>query len=154
MDMFVCKPLDPVTLARVRTDADQVPRNQGIGLNFLPLSVSVHLNGIRLDRHRPELGKSFDSLITGGVISIDVNDSQTRTNLEHNCALKYDQHEPREQTVVPVFIQTPQGDAENLEHEERRNSMLCKELRELGDRNMARVGSELGRQVGNGNVGR
>lgn len=76
------------------------------------------------------------------------------TNLEHDRAFKDDQHESRKQTVVPVFIQAPQGDTEDLKHEEGRNGMLRKELGKLWNRDVARVGSKLGGQVRNGNVGR
>lgn len=40
------------------------------------------------------------------------------TYLPDNSALKHDQHEQGEQTVIPIFVQTPEGDAEDLEHEE------------------------------------
>jgi hypothetical protein len=38
--------------------------------------------------------------------------------------LKDHEHEQREQAVVPVFIQAPQTDAENLKNRERRCGVL------------------------------
>jgi hypothetical protein len=76
------------------------------------------------------------------------------TNLEHDCALKDHQHEAGEKTVVPVFIQAPEGDAEDLENEEGCDGMLCEKFRELGNWNVAGIRAEFCRQVRNGNVWR
>lgn len=76
------------------------------------------------------------------------------TNLEDDCALEHHQHESSEKTVVPVFIQAPEGDAKDLENKEGCDGMLCEEFRKLGNWNIASIGAEFGRQVGNGNVWR
>ena len=41
-----------------------------------------------------------------------------------NSALKHDEHEQREYRVIPVFIQAPEADAEDLKNEERRGRVL------------------------------
>ena len=51
--------------------------------------------------------------------------------LLHKCALKRDQHEQSEHTVVPILVQTPQQHAEHLEDKERRRSSLNEQLDEL-----------------------
>ena len=52
------------------------------------------------------------------------------TYLPDNCALEYYEHEKGEEAVVPVFVEHPEGYAENLENEERRGSMLGKQCAE------------------------
>jgi len=61
------------------------------------------------------------------------------TYLPHDGTFKHHQHEQGEETVVPVFIQNPKGDTENLENKERGSSMLAKEFGEGGDRNVELV---------------
>ena len=48
------------------------------------------------------------------------------SHLPNNCALENHEHEEGEKAVVPVFVEHPQGHAEDLEDEERRGSMLRK----------------------------
>lgn len=50
--------------------------------------------------------------------------------LEHDSAFENDQHEKSEQAVVPIFVQTPESDTEDLEDKERRGSMFPKECGE------------------------
>lgn len=49
-------------------------------------------------------------------------------DLEDSRALKDDQHEQREETVVPVLVEAPQSDTEDLEDEEGRDGVLRKEF--------------------------
>jgi hypothetical protein len=42
----------------------------------------------------------------------------------HDGGFKHEQHEQREQRVLPVVVETPQGHAEHLKHEERRQGLL------------------------------
>lgn len=44
--------------------------------------------------------------------------------LEYDSTLKYNEHEQREERVVPILVQTPQTDTENLKDEERGHSMF------------------------------
>ena len=76
------------------------------------------------------------------------------TDLEDDCAFEYNQHESREETVVPVFVQAPESHTENLEDEERCDSMLGKQLCELWDRDVTGVGAEFGCEVRNRDIGR
>ena len=48
------------------------------------------------------------------------------SHLPDNCALENHEHEEGEKAVVPVFVEHPQGHAEDLEDEERCGSMLRK----------------------------
>ena len=59
-------------------------------------------------------------------------------SLPHNCASKHDKYEPCKQAVVPVFVKTP-CDTENLENEEGRGGMFCKERSGRRDRDIKRV---------------
>lgn len=59
--------------------------------------------------------------------------------LPHNRALESDKHEQGEDRVVPVFIETPQADTEQLEDEERRHSVLLEQLAERRDGDVERV---------------
>jgi hypothetical protein len=48
------------------------------------------------------------------------------SHLPDNCALENHEHEEGEKAVVPIFVEHPQGHAEDLEDEERSGSMLRK----------------------------
>ena len=74
----------------------------------------VYIDLVWLDAHAAELG-------------------QGPLSLPHNGALESDQHEQGEQRVVPVFIQHPQSDAEDLEDEEGRNGVFLEQLGEGRD---------------------
>jgi len=52
------------------------------------------------------------------------------TYLPDNCALEYYEHEEGEKAVVPVFVEHPEGYAEDLENEEWRGSMFRKQCAE------------------------
>ena len=60
-------------------------------------------------------------------------------SLPHSCALDHDKYEQCKQAVVPVFVETPQRDTENLENEEGRGGMFCKERSGRRDRDIKRV---------------
>ena len=45
-------------------------------------------------------------------------------------ALKYHQHGKSEGTVVPVIIERPEDETNNLEHKERRDKMLDIQIKE------------------------
>jgi len=45
-------------------------------------------------------------------------DTTAKTHLPDNSALEHNQHEERKQAVIPILIQTPKADAEDLEDEE------------------------------------
>lgn len=71
--------------------------------------------------------------------------------LRDGRALEHDEHEQRKETVIPVLVQTPQRDAEDLEHKEWRGRMLAEQLEEARHRDIelvlsvqARGGGELG----------
>ena len=53
--------------------------------------------------------------------------------MPHDRALEHDEHEQSEQAVVPIFVQTPECHAENLEDEEWGNTVLCEEGGECRD---------------------
>ena len=56
-----------------------------------------------------------------------------------DSALKDDQHEECEQRVVPVFIQHPKPNTEDLENEEWRNGVLLEKLEECRHWNIESV---------------
>jgi hypothetical protein len=58
------------------------------------------------------------------------------TDLEYDRTLKHYEHEQCEQAVVPVFIQAPQPDAENLKNKERGRGVLGEQRREGWDGNV------------------
>ena len=90
---------------------DQITGKKLIALSLDPLVSTEHPDVVRLDAHASEF-------LEGALALPD--DSR----LEHN------QHEKCEERVVPVFVEHPETDAENLEHKERRDSVLLEELRE------------------------
>jgi hypothetical protein len=89
-------------------------------LNLGPFSETKGPNVVGLDAHATEL---VESALT----------------LPNNSAFKGDEHEEREERIVPILIEEPEADAEDLENEEWRNSMLLEELGEGGNGNIERV---------------
>lgn len=59
-----------------------------------------------------------------------------KAHLEYNGALEHNQHEQGEQTVVPILVETPEGDAEDLEDEEGGSSMFTEEFCKRGNRDV------------------
>ena len=45
-------------------------------------------------------------------------------SLLHNCALEHDKHEQCKQDAVPVFVEAPHHDTEDLENEGGRSGMV------------------------------
>jgi len=56
--------------------------------------------------------------------------------LENHSAFKDNQHEKGKQRVVPVLVQTPQTNAENLEHEEGCYGVLLEKFSKSRDRDI------------------
>lgn len=63
------------------------------------------------------------------------------THLEDDGALKNDEHEEGEKRVVPVLVEHPQADAEDLEHKKGRDGVLGKEAEERRHGDVKRVGA-------------
>jgi hypothetical protein len=81
------------------------------------------------NRHSAELSQCFETLSNGDE-TLTSNGIASCTYLPDNCALEHYEHEECEKAVVPVFVEHPEGYAENLENEERRGSMLRKQRAE------------------------
>jgi len=58
------------------------------------------------------------------------SDIASFTHLPDNCALENHEHEEGEKAVIPVFVEHPEGHAEDLKDEKRRGSMLRKQRAE------------------------
>ena len=58
---------------------------------------------------------------------------RTKAYLPHNGTLKHYKHEECKETVVPILVKTPKGDAKDLEDEERCRGMFQKQFCEGGD---------------------
>jgi hypothetical protein len=56
--------------------------------------------------------------------------------LEYHSAFKDNQHEKSKQRVVPVLIQTPQTNAENLKHEEGSYGVFLEKFNKSRDRDI------------------
>lgn len=95
------------------------------------------MNRVRCNGHGSELCQSAKTLHITSTTSSTT--TPTDTHLPDNGAFKDNQHEQREQTVIPVLVQAPQRNTEHLEDEERRRRMLAKELRERRDRDVELV---------------
>jgi hypothetical protein len=54
-------------------------------------------------------------------------------HLPDDGTLEDDEHEKGEETVIPIFIETPEGDTEDLEDEERGGGLLRKKVDEGRD---------------------
>jgi hypothetical protein len=52
------------------------------------------------------------------------------THLPYNCTFKHNQHKQREQAKIPILVQTPKRNAEDLEYEKWRRGMFAEQLRE------------------------
>lgn len=61
------------------------------------------------------------------------------TYLPDDSGLKDDQHDEGEDGVVPVLVQAPKGNTEDLEDEEGCNSVFLEELHELGQGNVESI---------------
>lgn len=102
------------------TDRDQITRDEFIARNRPPLPVAVNL------KHRQGLGERgrwtsymLVRLIRAyldhvGLVPHAADLRHVPHLLLHQRRLKSHQHEERENTVVPVFIQTPQSHTEHL----------------------------------------
>lgn len=107
-----------------------------------PLAGAERLDRERRDGHGAELGEGAEALGDGR-------------------ALEDDEHEEGEEGVVPVLVQTPQRDAEDLEDEEGGGGVLAEELEEGGDGDVElvlavgseRVGDLEALEAGGGDVG-
>jgi len=53
--------------------------------------------------------------------------------LPHNSTLEYDEHDKGEEGVIPVLVQTPQSNTENLEDKEGCYSMFFEKFLESRD---------------------
>ena len=81
------------------TDGDNIARKKFVTLNLGPFGVPKDLNRERHNTHRPKL-------------------CQRPQPLPDDCTLKHDEHEQREQAIVPIFIKTPERHTKDLEEEE------------------------------------
>jgi hypothetical protein len=66
-----------------------------------------------------------------------------RTYRRDTRGLENQQHDKRENSIVPVLVQAPQSDTKHLEYKERSHGMLLVQLHEGWDRDVessARVG--------------
>lgn len=77
------------------------------------LQIFAYIYHARLAPHIPDCGHISKLLLNKG-------------------ALEHDEHDEGENTVVPVLVQTPQSDAENLEDKERSDRTFLEELSKLG----------------------
>jgi len=76
------------------------------------------------------------------------------THLEDGGTLERDEHEPGEQAEPPVLVQTPEGNAEQLEDEERGDGVFREQFGKLGNRDLAQVDPEFRREVVHGSIER
>lgn len=104
------------------SNRDDVTGKQLVSLDLRPLSVSVHLNGVRSKTHASELGHSS-------------------LTLPHHSGLKHDKHDEGEDGVVPLLIETPESNTEDLEDKEGGNSVLKEELGKGGNGDIKLVGA-------------
>jgi hypothetical protein len=93
------------------------------------------LNVVRGDAHGSKLGQSSNTL---SVSSAHIC-AEKSAHLENNGALENDQHESGKERIVPVLVQHPQRNTEDLEDEEWCNGMFSEELGESGNGDMALV---------------
>ena len=49
--------------------------------------------------------------------------------LPDDRTLEHDKHEQCEQTIIPILVQTPQGDTEDLKNKKRCSGLFSKEFR-------------------------
>jgi hypothetical protein len=61
--------------------------------------------------------------------------------LPHNGALEGDEHEERKEGIVPILVEHPQADTEDLEDKERGDGMFPEKFGEGGNRDIKGVGA-------------
>jgi hypothetical protein len=91
-----------------------------VALDLGPLAKTEHPHIVGLDAHAAELVK--------GTLA-----------LPDNSALEGDEHKKSEERVVPVFIEHPKTNTEDLEDEEGRDGVLLEQLGEGRDGNIKSV---------------
>lgn len=91
-----------------------------VALDLGPPAKTEHPHIVGLDAHTAEL-------VEGALA------------LPDDCALEGDEHEEGKERVVPVLIEHPQTNTEDLEDEEGRDGMLLEQLGEGGDGNVKSV---------------
>jgi hypothetical protein len=86
-------------------DGDEIARNELVTLNLGPLAQAENPHAVRLDAHATELG-------------------QGALTLPNNGALENDEHKEGKERIVPVLVEHPKSNTEDLEDEEWRNGVL------------------------------
>ena len=111
------------TAVLLRTgNRDKITGEELVARGLGPLAEAVDVDLVGLDAHAAEFVK--------GALA-----------LPDNGALENDEHEQGEERVVPVFVQHPQTDAEDLEDEEGGDGVFLEELGEGRDGDVERVGA-------------
>jgi hypothetical protein len=111
------------------TNTDEISWNEIGAEDFIPFPIPECLDGVRGDTHRPKLCKSPYSL-----------HSQLRcyygipsTYLKDDSTFKDNQHEQSKQGLIPILVQTPKCNTENLENKEWSDGMFGKQFSEFGN---------------------
>ncbi|KAI3487633.1 hypothetical protein L1887_48414 [Cichorium endivia] len=132
-----------LTLRRAESSAeDDAERTVVRGTQLGVAAVGLGCSGLE------HLGTTEDDVVAIGAVDVkdvlavaqlDVLLEQRRAltgkhglTLEDDGALEDDEHEEREERVVPVLVEHPQADAEDLEDEEGCDGVLEEEIDELG----------------------
>ena len=101
---------------------DEVAGEKFVGLDFNPLAETEDPDIIRLDAHSAEL-------VEGALA------------LPHHSALESNEHEQGKERVVPVLVEHPKSDTEDLEDKERCDGVLLEQLSESRNGDIERVGA-------------
>lgn len=89
---------------------------------------------------RPWCGTLSEFSVAREKISIESSQNTgERPYLPHDSALKHNKHKECEETVVPILVETPKGNAEDLEDKERCCGVFREQFREGGDGNVKLV---------------
>jgi len=90
----------------LRTNRNDIAWQEFIRLDFNPLRIAITLNGIRDNRHCSEFCQRSDPLRDIN-INIRLQRRYSGIYLPNHSALEDYEHKQGEETVIPVFIQTP-----------------------------------------------
>ncbi|KAI6750013.1 hypothetical protein HG531_007278 [Fusarium graminearum] len=117
-------------------DGNEIARNELVTLNLSPLAQTENPHIVRLDAHATEL---IESALT----------------LPDDGALENDEHKEGEERIVPILIEHPKSNTEDLKDEEWCNGVLLEQFGKGGNGDIEGVGAIVllnARQLGLGLV--
>jgi hypothetical protein len=105
-----------------RTNTDEISWNEIGAEDFIPFPIPECLDRVWGNTHRPKLCKGPHSLH----VQLRYYCGFPSTYLKDDSTFKYDQHEQSKQGIIPILVQTPKSNTEDLENKEWSDGMFGK----------------------------